>query len=138
VITLSLKEIKFDEIREKWFSYELSDGTTLKLKPILIKVIDEGEDEQGNPMLCLQATNVVGISSSESINVENFKEPKKDIKITPLNDNWNEYKLKYETRNEMILKLKPVITQIDRTGKLDPKGLPIYAIQSQQLFKLEK
>jgi len=59
---------------------------------------------------------------------------KKDLQFKEKYDNpWNEYTLD----NDYILMLKPIITQVNRTGKCDLRGIPLYIIQSQVAAKVK-
>jgi len=131
---VDLKEIKFTETNEEWNYYKLDDGTTLKLKVVLIQVIDEGNDSQENPVYGLQSTHVIGVSpSADLINNESIP-PIEDIGFIVEHEKWNEYKLE----NGSTLLLKPVLAQINRTGNLDKRGIPSYNIQTQPVIKVKK
>ena len=54
-------EIDFESIREDWSVYKLKDGTTLKVKLVLVRVIrtKDSYDPIGNPIYAIMSTNVV-------------------------------------------------------------------------------
>ncbi len=126
------KEIEIKNSKEIWSYYDLDDGTILKIKTILISVYDAGADLQGNPSINLQTANVIGVTPQ----TDTFEplDEKKDLQFKEKYDNpWNEYTLD----NDYILMLKPIITQVDRTGKYDLRGIPLYIIQSQVAAKVK-
>jgi len=54
-------EVDFESIREDWSVYKLKDGTTLKVKLVLVRVIrtKDSYDPLGNPAYAIMSTNVV-------------------------------------------------------------------------------
>lgn len=109
----------------------LTDGVTITLKVVLINILMEGLDQLGNPKFGFQMNNVIGVR----LPAEWTQLPKEDdIPIEKSLDDWNEYK----TSNGYLLKFKPVISQITRTGTCDPMGNPIYVIQTTPMVKFSK
>lgn len=53
----------FEVVKEDWNIYKLKDGTTLKVKLVLINVLRAKNqyDPIGNPMYMVSATNVVRV-----------------------------------------------------------------------------
>jgi hypothetical protein len=128
---MSRNYLEFEVKKERWNSYLLSDGVTLNLKVVLTNVTLEGKDQLGNPQFGFQMNNVIGMR----LPPEWTQLPKEDdIPIKKVTDDWNEY----TTNNGYLLKFKPVISQIGRTGTNDPMGNPIYLIQTQPLIKVSK
>jgi len=124
----------FEVIKEPWNIYSLEDGTFLKIKVILIKVMQD--IEKGS--YAVNTTNALGILSpnvnkkAPSTNSEDKLEIEmKDMNFKVVEESWNEYKL--EDGN--ILKIKPAIAAIDRTKFYDVKGDPNYLINCQILVK---
>ena len=54
-------EVDFETVREEWNTYQLKDGTTLKVKLVLVRVIrtKDGYDPTGVPVYAIMSTNVV-------------------------------------------------------------------------------
>jgi len=55
--------------KEEWNTYELSDGATLRLKPVatsIVKILDQ-YDGVGNPLYMVQSSNVMGVSAPEEL-----------------------------------------------------------------------
>lgn len=57
--------VEVNSSNERWNEYLLEDGTVLKMKLILKKVmkIDGQYDPEGNPVYVMQSTNVSAINS---------------------------------------------------------------------------
>jgi hypothetical protein len=53
-------EVPVDESSEKWSEYKLEDGTTIRLKQVLMEVIRTGQyDPEGNPLYAIKAQPVL-------------------------------------------------------------------------------
>ena len=57
--------VEVTQSSEKWNEYLLEDGSVLKMKLVLKKVlkVDGERDEEGNPVYVMQSTNVTTVSS---------------------------------------------------------------------------
>ena len=57
--------VDVNQANEKWNEYLLEDGTVLKMKLVLKKVMKvDGEfDSEGNPVYVMQSTNVTSVTS---------------------------------------------------------------------------
>ncbi len=126
--------IDFDIIKENWCLYELEDGTIIKLKTILMKIIPTGN----NKNIAFNTANVVTVFSTK----EGKGKPtlpntvrqieKKDLPFKVVADEWNEYKLE----DGRILKIKPSIVEISKGTTYDQYGEPSYLVQSQPMIKI--
>jgi len=59
-----LEEVDFDTVREEWNEYKLKDGTTLKVKLVLIKVVrTDNHDQFGDPVYMVNSQNIVKITN---------------------------------------------------------------------------
>jgi hypothetical protein len=55
-------EVQVDESSEKWSEYKLEDGTTIRIKQVLMEVVRTGEhDPEGNPMYAVKAQPILSI-----------------------------------------------------------------------------
>lgn len=55
-------------IPEGWNNYQLDDGTTMKIKTVLLNVARLDEfDQQGNPVYTFQAQQIVAINPPERL-----------------------------------------------------------------------
>ena len=57
-------QIDVNQSNEKWNEYLLEDGTVLKMKLVLKKVlrVDGEYDQEGNPVYVMQSTNVTTVN----------------------------------------------------------------------------
>jgi cytoskeletal protein CcmA (bactofilin family) len=57
--------VEVNQAGEKWNEYLLEDGTVLKMKLVLKKVLKvDGEfDPEGNPVYVMQSTNVTAVNA---------------------------------------------------------------------------
>jgi hypothetical protein len=62
-------EIEFKSTKEEFNVYEISDGTILRMKSVvmsIVKLLDE-YDPAGNPVYVVQASNVMSVSAPEEL-----------------------------------------------------------------------
>jgi len=61
--------VDINQAGEKWNEYLLEDGTVLKMKLVLKKVmrIDNQYDHDGNPVYMMQSTNVSTITAPKNL-----------------------------------------------------------------------
>ncbi|MBI3317349.1 MAG: hypothetical protein HYZ85_05025 [Candidatus Omnitrophica bacterium] len=61
--------VEVNQASEKWNEYFLDDGSTIKMKLILKKVLKvENEfDGEGNPVYVMQSTNVTSVSAPQQL-----------------------------------------------------------------------
>lgn len=116
--------VNYNEIKEPWNYYELEDGSKVKLKTILVSIFDEGHESADELGYWLKNDYVVGVEPSKETLGNESLTPIEDIKCNTISENWSEYSLD-DGRTVMI---KSVITQINRTGELDDKKIPIYTV----------
>ncbi len=126
----------FEAISEPWNIYSLKDGSVLKFRLILVKLIPVSDG--GIKGYAVNAGNAAGVfvpkklkaSPSKSLMIE-LKVAEKDIPYEIIREDWNSYKLEDGT----ILKIKPAISSVNRTKTIDPYGDPVYVINHQVLIK---
>lgn len=127
-----MEYLDFKIINESWNWYKLSDSCLLKLKMILVNVLDDGSDVCGDPKFSLQINPVIGIVPSSKEVVQSAKE---DISFDPIEENWNEYLI----NNGFVLRIKPIISQINRLNSVNEvTGTPNYGINVQPMVKISK
>lgn len=134
---LDFDYVDFKTIGEPWNFYKLENGSLIKFKLVLVKVIPNKNDPKN---YSLNTANVVGVESPRELRGAPTLPPakgiyddfeKKDLAFEVIKESWNEYKL----RDGTILKIKPAITTIDKTKSFDSHGEPIYVVHSQVLIK---
>lgn len=127
-------DIDFKIITENFSLYKLDDGSLLKAKIVLVRLIREKEDPDGNPLFGFIATNVLGVIPPKEPDMDILKKQDEDVGFKIEREEWNEYKVD-DTIKVMI---KPVLVQVMRTGNLDPRGDPIYNVNIQPIMRINK
>jgi hypothetical protein len=142
-------ELDFDIIREPWNKYELSDGTILKIKLVLLRVVKKektvSDAETGKTKTAIsygfESQNILTVynvpdhlksqPSREKYPPEVLRENvvESDMRYSTLEEEWNEYILEDRTR----LRIKLTVVKVDRTKKVDHHGFPIYLVESPVL-----
>lgn len=61
--------VEVNQANEKWNEYLLEDGSVLKMKLVLKKVlrVDDQYDAEGNPIYVMQSTNVTTVNSPKDL-----------------------------------------------------------------------
>lgn len=136
-----VKELDFKTIKEEWMTVQLEDGTTIRFKPVLLRVFetDKVDPITGDRVYHVEGQNIVVARAPDELKGEpsEFLPPihelvKKrrptEIKVKGISgDDWNEYELENGDR----LRIKAVITKVLRVeGYYDKYGNPIYLVQS--------
>ncbi len=126
----------FKTMKEDWNEYKLEDGTTIKIKTILIKLINQPNGfgiNSTNAIGVFVPSDIVGTPSKTIYSPQELEQSivKKDLKFDIVKEDWNVYQLKDGSK----LSIKPVLVAVSRTNKYDPNGEPLYQIQAQQMIK---
>ncbi|MEM2101321.1 MAG: hypothetical protein QXS98_05280 [Candidatus Nitrosocaldus sp.] len=136
--------IDFDVLNEPWNVYELSDGSRLRARLVLLNVLNTGQyDNLGKPIYQTAHTTLFVVRAPKELkgtptiplpDPSELLDYVSDVSISkPLIDNWNTYSLD----NGATLKIKLIITSIKRSSKYDLFGEPIYVINSQPVVDLD-
>lgn len=66
---LTTTEIEMLEAKERWSEYRLADGTTLRLKPVMIAIFRaEGQYTQdGDPVYNMKSTLITDVRAPEAL-----------------------------------------------------------------------
>jgi hypothetical protein len=66
---LTSTEVEMLEAKERWSEYRLADGTTLRLKPVLIAIFRaEGQYTQdGDPVYNMKSTLITDVRAPEAL-----------------------------------------------------------------------
>ena len=63
-MVICLEEVDFDTVCEDWNEYKLKDGTTLKVKLVLVKAVrTDNYDQFGDPVYMVNSQNIVKITN---------------------------------------------------------------------------
>ncbi len=62
-------EVEVLESTERWSDVKLADGTTLRIKPVVVSVtrVDGRYDPQGNPLYAIQATQAMSANAPDHL-----------------------------------------------------------------------
>lgn len=125
-------DVDFKTSKEDWNKYELEDGTILKLKIVLMRIVQE-IDPSGNKEYNFGWSNVISVTSPKEL-VGKIQIPIEDMKFEKIQEVPNEYVLASGEK----LSLVPHITMISRANTLDQRGEPVYNIQIVPALKLKE
>ena len=134
--------LEFETVREDWNEYRIEDGSLLRIKFVMIKILRR--EIPGGYDFRFNSNTIIGIHSPEIREPTNERYTpeelsksivKTDMKYQPLDKKeiWNKYVIKKDNSEIMV---KIVITNIIKTNKYDEYGDPIYQIQTQPIFKM--
>jgi len=134
--------LEFETVREDWNEYKIEDGTLLRIKFVMIKILRR--EIPGGYDFRFNSNTIIGIHSpeigeptNERYTLEELSKSivKTDMEFKPLNKEeiWNKYVIKKDG-SEIMVKIE--ITNIIKTNKYDEYGDPIYQIQTQPIFKM--
>ena len=126
--------LDFDVVREPWNKYELQDGSILKIKVVLTKVIKRvvGQDltydfETQNIIVTLVLDDLKGQPDTKSYSLQELQTAivKDYIRYNTISEEWNEYVTDDGTR----IRIKATLTSVARTSKYNKNGEPIYLVE---------
>lgn len=133
-------DVKFDVTKEVWNVYRLNDGTVLRTKLVLIKIV-RGLDAKGvvgynfnsqNHIAAFTSSDKKGTPSTMRYSPQELQSSiVEDMDFQVENEDWNIYELEDGTR----IDIKLILTRVAKTDKCDPAGSPIYLTQTQTVIK---
>ncbi|MHA1637399.1 MAG: hypothetical protein ACTSUO_06390 [Candidatus Thorarchaeota archaeon] len=133
-------EMSFEIVHEDWNVYKLEDGSLLRIRPIVIKVIKTTQlTLEGLPLIGLGAINVITASVPEDLKNKPSADKsildvsKKVIEFNVIKEPWNVFKLE----DDSLLKVKLVVSRVTRTPKFNKFGEPIYIATSSSVIDLQ-
>jgi len=132
----------FETIIENRNEYEIEDGTELRIKYVMVKIVrNKIPGTPGGYNYGFNGNTVVGVHSPKIRKAENIKYTpeelsssiiKTDMNYKTIKEIWNKYIIKND-KTEILAKM--VITDIQKTDKFDEYGDPHYLIFTQPVFK---
>ena len=129
--------LEYEVIEEPWNIYKLEDGSTIRVKIVVSGIL---KDDKG---LVIQAKEVYSvIPNPEYVGVPSppLKPKEKmdkyleaeDLKIIEKTDYWNKYSIPSE---KLTVSVRGEVVLVSRTSRHDEKGIPVYVVNVQLLFK---
>jgi hypothetical protein len=136
---LGLSEVEFEPEREVWNAYEMSDGTVLRVRSLLLKLFrsnqtgpvpERGDAYSGRFQTVMNvkrtSAELKGLRTEPRLPLNELQnQPVINEEFTAIDEGWNRYRL--ETGD--LLKVKLVATRVGRIeGGWDEFGDPLYAV----------
>jgi hypothetical protein len=132
--------VDFKTIKEGWSEYSLEDGTIIRARVLLLKIVREGHDFKFNEesfatVFCPPESK--GPLGSSKISPDEMAKivvslKNEDVNVIISKEYWNEYEL--NTGDKVSSKV--VLVSTSQTDRYDEIGDPIYTIQLQTLHKV--
>ncbi len=135
------EDVDFDIEKETWNIYELIDGSTIKVRTILFKLVRRKKLATGEAPYAGGFQNAFSVRAPERLKgapstkvyspEELDKLPKSEVGFSPVLEDWNIYHLKDGTR----IKVKLVVSLVQRVKAVfDQFGDPMYILNSSNVI----
>lgn len=133
--------LPFKVVWEDFRTYRLSDGSLLKAKMPLTRLVDTGErDDKGNMKILFEGELLVRVdeakkqtpSSDQTITSADIGQ---EVSFTPIS---NPPQIYYDSENKQVLLLSINITKVRATTKVDPCGYSMYNVDTTTSIKTVK
>ena len=133
------KYIDFNVISENWLKYQLGDGSILKVKSILQKVIRTDVGKYDTKITTMQVIypnlELLGDPSNVKINPKDLQKNMEvsDLRVENLDVPHNEYLLDDNAK----LKVFITVVNVGRTKYKDKDGEPVYLVQTNYAVSMK-
>ncbi|MEM3526431.1 MAG: hypothetical protein QXV37_03365 [Candidatus Jordarchaeaceae archaeon] len=141
-MSLEATDLDFDVLREPWNLYQLEDGTILRVKYVLTRVVRQ-RDNMDRIGYAFKGQNVVSLShfpkelkgppspSPRMYTPEELQSAivNDNVRYSTLEEEWNEY----VTEDGANIRVKITVVKVSRTNKTDNEGEPIYLVATSLL-----
>jgi hypothetical protein len=143
-LSVSFKDVDFHVIDEDYSRYNLKDGTLLKAKVVVRKILAHpNKTPQGYPLsISLDTANAISATVRESELRNPSPEPLnpqidigEEIEFQEIGDTKLQ---KYMTTDGYTVTVKPVVTKVLKFKKWNIYGEPVYQAIIQAITNLEK
>lgn len=135
------EDVDFDIEKETWNIYELADGSTVRVRTVMIKLL---KNTTATPTQLAYAgafanlssvrgpPRTKGIPANKIYSQEELgKFPKGEVGFSPVLEDWNVYRLKDGTR----IKVKLVVSLVQKVKDVyDQFGDPMYIVNSSNVI----
>ena len=132
----------FEPISEQWGVYALKDGSYLKIRMNVLKIVRQ-VDDVGNIGFGINGNPTIGLISSKNLRGVALSRPptpqeimaaivEDDVEFSPIEEKWSTYRL----QDGFVISLKLIPIKVSRTSLYDQNGEPIYNINHQLLVKV--
>jgi len=138
----AMSYVDFEVVNEPRNRYQLSDGTILYSRTIVIQIVKHGQyDVYGKPLYGIVANNLNSFRAPQELRrpptlppptIEEIRDSiVDDVNAEPMSEEWSSYKCMDGT----IIKVKGILTSIKRTSVYDVLGEPVYIVNVQNVIK---
>lgn len=147
-----MTEVEFEPEKEVWNVYDLSDGSIIRMKSLLLKlykvtvatVVQQGTPPPPQEQFAASFQNIMAVKrANDRLKGTPNPQPqpilsldlvdKMEVGFTPLVEDWNIYRL---VESGDMLKVKLVVTLVHRIkNSWDQFGDPTYAVQSTNVIQ---
>lgn len=139
---VGVDEVDFEVIKDNWSRYQLRDGSLLRIRKPVVKILrTKVPDQFGRYNYVTPTMNLYDVIVPP--NMKNAPSPDQqigandvlnEIEFDTINEDWSEYLLKNGTK----IKIKPVLVKVTKTSKFNNFGDPIYLVDSQVIVRAEE
>lgn len=135
-----VKEVDFMVLKEDWSRYLLDDGTELRVRVVVRKILEMGMGDFGYPNFSIESLNAVSAlvpdrmkrPPSTSFNAKTDK--KTEVGARRNEEKWQEY----QTTSGYKILVKPTVVKVFKYEKYNSLGEPIYYASIQSIINVEK
>lgn len=134
------REVDFIVLKEDWSRYLLNDGTELRVRIVVRKILEAGMSEFGYPNFGLESMNAISamcpdkLKRPPSTSFDPKTDPKTEIKFTVNEERWQEY----QTTTGYKVLVKPVLVKVFKYEKYNNLGEPVYYATVQSIVNAER
>lgn len=139
--------VDFQVLKEDWSTYKLSDGTKMKAKIMVTKVVrtDQYDPVTSEPIYVFSSTNhftticpkeLKGEPTTNQLTPEIIQQSiteALDFESADREEKWNLYNLS----DGSVLRVKLELTKISKTSLFEATGDPIYFVNSQNVNRIK-
>ena len=136
-MAISGKDLDFKILREDWNVYELADGSILKVRFVLRKVIrTKAFNPDGEPGYAFGSRNFLAPRTPKKLMGPPTIPPPTEEQVRASDKVEVDFRVKTENWNEYVVedgakaRIKLVVTKVERTNFFDQMGYPVYGASS--------
>lgn len=135
----SYKEVDFRVMKEDFGRYDLSDGTLLKIKAVVHKMLRSVDiNPVGYPDVAIDSSSVVtaivpdALKGSPSAPFDIDKERPEEVQFTPQDVLLQEYLM-----DGFMVSVQPALTKVFKYNKFNARGEPVYGTVIQPILNID-
>ena len=134
---IALNEVDFEVVAEDFTRYRLTDGTLLKIKMCVLKILESAARGTGGyPEFGLCTSNVLSALVPESLKAQPTAPPGVEDRVEEIgfsvqNETWQEYK----TDDGFLVRVKPIVTKVFKHNKYNVLKEPVYSVPNIQMIQ---